>query len=75
MSLATIAPPGDCNGSPAEPDFSQLVDAALTAFARDVSYAVSMARAAGVIRHKRAVWAARKQRDGAVTEAPEPVAA
>lgn len=68
MSVATITAAAGSHDPAAH---TQLVEAALTAFARDVSYAVSMARAAGVIRHKRAVWAARKQRD----EVAEPVAA
>jgi hypothetical protein len=37
------------------------VEVALTAFGIDVSYAVSMARAAVTITRKRAVWQARRE--------------
>lgn len=40
--------------------FQSEVDAALEAFAVDVSYAVAMARAAVTITRKRAVWQARR---------------
>jgi len=40
--------------------FADQVDAALSAFAEDVYYAVAMARAAVVIDRKRRVWQARK---------------
>ena len=40
--------------------FTPEVEAALTALASDVSYAVSIARAASTIRHKRHVWAQRR---------------
>lgn len=47
---------------PADPAmFTAHVEAALAAFAADVSYAVNMARAATVIGRKRAVWQARKE--------------
>jgi Tfp pilus assembly protein PilX len=41
--------------------FADQVHDALLAFAEDVTYAVAMARAAAVIIHKRAMWAARAQ--------------
>jgi hypothetical protein len=41
--------------------FTEIIDAALAAFTADVSYAVSMARAAVVITRKRAVWQARRE--------------
>lgn len=46
-----------------------LIDAALAAFARDVSYAVAMAQAATSISHKRAVWAARRELRAAEAQA------
>ena len=41
--------------------FAEHVEAAVVAFREDVSYAVSMARAAVVIDRKRQVWQARKE--------------
>ncbi len=41
--------------------FAAEVQPAPSAFARDVSYAVSIARSASTILHKRTVWAARRE--------------
>ncbi len=41
--------------------FRRDVDAAIAAFAEDVSYAVAMARAAVTITRKRAVWQQRRE--------------
>ena len=43
-----------------EAAFAAEVEAALVAFRSDVSYAVSIARSASTILHKRTVWAARR---------------
>jgi hypothetical protein len=45
--------------------FAGDVDAALTAFSADVSYAVSMARSAVTIGRKRQMWHDRKQQKNA----------
>lgn len=64
---AAAPPPGD---RPADlRRFAAHVEAAVVAFREDVSYAVSMARAAVVIDRKRQVWQARKELREAETRA------
>lgn len=70
--VSSLAGRGDADPRPV--DVVALVEVALTAFARDVSYAVSMAKSAAAISRKRESFAAqRADRDAALADLPEQI--